>query len=97
MLIDPWSKLAEVLQASAAVRRLRALRRREAVERLVAEGWSRESAEEWLRCKDGPICAFLESQDSRNTKRVATGGRLAARPSGRRRRKDVRRPRTPLW
>jgi len=51
--------------------------------------------------KDGPVGPYRESQEGRNTKRVAKDGRLAARPSGRKRKREVRRPSKPsskpLW
>lgn len=82
-----------MLEHSSVIRRLRALRRLEAVERLVADGWSRCSAEDWVYRRTGPILAWLADQDPRSTPRVAKGGRLADRRSGRRRKSGLSRMR----
>lgn len=79
-------------QRDAWVRILRSLRRKERVAALLEQGWSREEAERHVyHGGDGVVAAWLESQDPSMTKRVATGGQLADRKSGRKRRKPRRR------
>lgn len=94
-----WAEdfLLELDPDSAAVRRLRAMRREEATLRLEDQGWSRAAAEAWVLERDGPVGPYLDSQDPRMTPRVAKGGQLAHRLSGRRRRRAPGRSRPDWW
>jgi hypothetical protein len=74
-----------------AVARIRAMRREERIQGLMAQGWSREAAVEFVRGGGGPVSTWVEDQDPRRTKRGAQNKPLAARPSGRRRSNPPRR------
>lgn len=83
--------LEEVLATDPWILRWRAMRREEAVLRLVDQGWSRASAEEHvMRGGAGAIAAWQEDTSGRTTAREAKGGHLGDRKSGRRRRKPDR-------